>query len=120
VQQGHYAPAARQVNADELPAGAVQVTTTTPEGTQVQYYPPPGMAPEQIPAMQPQPRRQKPRSAATRARAAKPQMREHTAAGNEAEVAPSIPMPRPVEIPQGQDPRLGWGAHRSNTGGPQR
>ncbi len=80
------------------------MTTTTPEGTQVQYFPPPGTSLEQAPAVQPPPRRRRPRAAA-RSKAAKPQVREHAASAGETEIAPSIPMPRPVEIPRGQDPR---------------
>jgi hypothetical protein len=117
LRQGQYAPDQQQMTADNLPAGAVQMTTTTPEGTQVQYFPPPGMAYEQPPTTQPAPRRQKPRAAAARHKAAKPQAREQAAPQGETEVAPSIPMPRPVEIPQGQDPRAGWGATINRSGG---
>ncbi len=117
LQQGQYVPNQQQMTAENLPAGAVQMTTTTPEGTQVQYYPPPGMAPEQAPAMQPPPRRIKPRAAAARAKAAKPQVRGNAAPEGETEIAPSIPMPRPVEIPQGQDPRAGWGAAINRSSG---
>ncbi len=94
-----------QVSAEDLPAGAVRITTTTPDGTSVEYYPPAGQpmyAPEQAPPAPPQPQPVKPR------RLKHKQAKEQ----KPAQAAPNrgpIAMPKPVPIPQNQDPRYGWG-----------
>lgn len=96
-----------QVSADDLPAGAVRITTTTPDGTSVEYYPPAGepmYGPQQAPAMQPQPQQQP----------AQPRRLKHKQAKEQkpAQASPSrgpIAMPKPVPMPQNQDPRYGWG-----------
>jgi hypothetical protein len=89
----------------------VRMTTTTPEGTRVEYYPPtdePGLPQG---AAQPPVRRLKPKPAATKAQSAKQvRPREQTVGGTETTGGSPIAMPKPVEIPQGQDPRYGWGA----------
>jgi len=121
--QGQYPPVSgfdSSFQFDEtLPAGAVRVTTSTPDGTTVQYYPPNAetqmMAPPaQAPGTQPQ-TMQRPaprRLRAGQAQAAKAQ----TATPKQAS---SIAMPKPVQIPQGQDPRIGWsGAVSTGTAGP--
>jgi len=111
LRPGQYAPGQLPITADDLPPGAVRMTTTTPEGTRVEYYPPadePG-APQGT--VQPAPRRLKPKPAAPRAQTVKrAQPREQTTGGVESTGGSSIAMPKPVEIPQGQDPRYGWGA----------
>lgn len=102
---GQYNPNPGEV--EDLPAGAVRVTTTTPDGTTVQFYPPEGQPQMTDPRMQQQqPRR--PRTQGAKPRQQR-QPREQTSAGQ----APSgsdmsVAMPKPVEIPQGQDPRSGW------------
>ncbi len=93
--QGQYPSGPPQVTADDLPAGAVRITTTTPDGTTVEYYPPSG---EPAPALQPQAQQQRPR--AKQAKQAKPKQNPST--GN-------IAMPKPVEPAKSQDPRYGWG-----------
>ncbi|MCL5125820.1 MAG: hypothetical protein M1511_15240 [Deltaproteobacteria bacterium] len=91
---------------DDLPAGAVRITTQTPEGTSVQYYPPQGedegiQAP---PGRQTRQRRAAPKQARTKKQS---QAQRVTGAPTESP-GTSIAMPHPVEIPQGQDPRTGW------------
>lgn len=115
LRPGQYSPSYPQPQApqmfdENLPAGAVRITTTTPDGTTVQYYPPAGEQEEQR-VNQPQQRRQKPRSTA-RQTAPKPQQQtvEQTQAPGPSQAGGSIAMPRPVEIPKEQDPRSGWGA----------
>jgi hypothetical protein len=111
---GQYAPAPATMDAESLPAGAVQVTTTTPEGTVVQFYPPAGVAPEQgAPAIQPQ-RQPRPRPAAARGPRQQPREQVVTS-GSDADSPTSIAMPKPVEIPQGHDPRSGWNAGVNRT-----
>ncbi|MGO9572004.1 MAG: hypothetical protein ACLP5H_31165 [Desulfomonilaceae bacterium] len=111
LRAGQYVPGQAPVAADDLPPGAVRMTTTTPEGTRVEYYPP---ADEPSPAQgaaQPPVRRLKAKPAAAKAQSAKQvRPREQTAGGTESPGGSSIAMPKPVEIPQGQDPRYGWGA----------
>jgi hypothetical protein len=106
-----YPPGPPAVSAEDLPAGAVRMTTTTPDGTTVQYYPPEGepmQAPGMAPATPQQPRRIRVKPAAPKqqagARATQP--REKTGVTTP---AGGIAMPKPVEVPQG-DPRYGWGA----------
>jgi hypothetical protein len=103
-----YSPAQRPLDVDQLPSGAVQVTTTTPQGTVVQYYAPPGETPPP-PTPRYRDRRPRPRPASA---TAKPKPR--TRGGSKATVQDTrgrqtgIAMPRPVEIPSGADPRSGW------------
>lgn len=85
---------------DPLPPGAVRVTTTTPEGTIVQYYPPTG-TPEGEQAY-----RQRPRPSAASSRP--PRVEQQKAHEQPEAVRSSIAMPKPVPIPQNQDPRIGW------------
>ncbi len=85
---------------DPLPPGAVRITTTTPEGTVVQYYPPSGTAEgEQTYAQRP-----RPRAASSRA----PRSEQQSTQAQPETGRSSIAMPKPVPIPQGQDPRSGW------------
>lgn len=87
---------------DPLPVGAARVTTTTPEGTTVHYYPPSGVQEADQysgPSQQPRPR-------AASSRAVRPQ--QEVAPQQEQAPRSSIAMPKPVTIPQGQDPRSGW------------
>lgn len=95
---------------ENLPAGAVRITTTTPDGTIVQYYPPSGDQEEQQ-VNQPSQRRQKPRTAARPATPKpKQQASEQPQVSAPSQAGGSIAMPRPVEIPKEEDPRAGWGA----------
>ena len=95
---------------DELPAGAVRITTTTPEGTTVQLYPPGGQPESDDQSARPQSRQARPRAAASRP-ARGPQAQEGVSQEQQGDSRPSsIAMPKPVAIPQGQDPRSGWGA----------
>lgn len=111
LRPGQYSPSypQSQVFDENLPAGAVRITTTTPDGTMVQYYPPSGDQEEQV--NQPPQRRQKPRNA-PRQSAPKPQQQavEQPQVSTQGPSGGSIAMPRPVEIPKEQDPRAGWGA----------
>ncbi len=100
TRPGQYAPQQVPGPGDDLPAGSVRVTTTTPEGTTVQFYPPstePGYqeAPPAPPRRRPAVRR--------------PAQRPRTAPAGQPQANSSIAMPKPVEMPQGQDPRSGWG-----------
>ena len=115
LRPGQYSP--RQgppQGAEDLPPGAVRVTTTTPEGTTVQYYPPrPGPESQQgVTSRQPRPRR-----------AAAPQTRPSRTQSNQGRSQPatsqrpsaqysssSVAMPQPVQIPTDRDPRSGWEA----------
>jgi len=118
LRPGQYAPGQQpppvSENEVELPAGAVRITTTSPDGTTVQYYPPPGApVPEQAvapPGPAPaQPRRATTRKQPPRQQAAPP--REQAAPRSRAAVgSASVAMPQPVDIPRGYDPRMGWGA----------
>jgi hypothetical protein len=109
LRPGQYVPGQAPLVADDLPPGSVRMTTTTPQGTRVEYYPPadePGMTQG---AAQPPVRRLKPKPAAAKAQSAV-RPREQTAGRTESSGGSSVAMPKPVEIPQGQDPRYGWGA----------
>ncbi len=107
-RQGQYVPnqypqGPTSVAAEDLPAGSVRVTTTTPDGTTIEFYPPNGESQELAPP-RPSPK-QKPRA---RPQAAKPnaaQLQQGTGAPKGA-----IAMPKPVQVPQAQDPRFGWGS----------
>lgn len=90
---------------DPLPPGAARVTTTTPEGTSVQYYAPSiTQEGDQYTGPSQQPR---PRAASSPSRtSSKP--RQETALQQEQAPRSSVAMPKPVTIPQGQDPRSGW------------
>lgn len=112
LRPGQYSPSYPQPQLfdENLPAGAVRITTTTPDGTTVQYYPPSDDPENQQVNQRPQ-RRQKPRTASRQA-APKPQQQtgEQLQSSSTPQTGGSIAMPRPVEIPQEQDPRAGWGA----------
>jgi hypothetical protein len=113
LRPGQYVPGEGPITADDLPAGAVRVTTTTPEGTRVEYYPPTGElgAPPPEGAVRRPARQPKPKPAAAKPQGARQaQPREQNVSGAESPGSSSIAMPKPVEIPQGQDPRYGWGA----------
>lgn len=91
---------------DRLPPGAVSITTITPDGTTVQYYPPAGEAPPPVqqPGRRVAPQRpKKPAATAT----AKPAP-EQTQAGARTDETGGVAMPKPVQIPSGRDPRSGW------------
>lgn len=86
--------------AEDLPAGSVRMTTTTPEGTRVEFYPPTG---EYVVPPQPQPAQVKPKRV-RQGQARQLQAEQQTVAQPES----NIPMPKPVQIPQAQDPRMGF------------
>ncbi len=108
LRPGQYSPHTQPQAFDEnLPAGAVRITTQTPDGTTVQYYPPEG---EEIAPM-PKPRRgQGPNKPA---RVKKPAQDQGPAPTANQNTSGSIAMPRPMEIPQGHDPRSGWNSFSS-------
>ncbi|MGO9118158.1 MAG: hypothetical protein ACLQPD_11175 [Desulfomonilaceae bacterium] len=112
------APGQLPISADDLPPGAVSISTTTPEGTRVEYYPPAG---EQAPptGVRQRPRQQK-QSTPSAAQPRRIQQREQmtSESGTENSTAP-IAMPKPVEIPGGQDPRSGWGGAVNQGPAPQ-
>ncbi len=85
---------------DPLPPGAVRITTTTPEGTIVQYYPPAGTEGSEQAYQRP-----RPRAASSRAPRSDQQGTQRPPSETSGS---SIAMPKPVPIPQGQDPRAGW------------
>lgn len=109
LRPGQYAPRQGPMDVDSLPPGATQITTTTPDGTTVQYYPPPGEPVPPAGAVARPPRQARPRAAA--GQAGKKQV-----TAPKASVAPTeqsttgIAMPKPVEAPPSQDPRAGWTA----------
>ena len=96
---------------DNLPAGAVRITTQTPDGTTVQYYPPQGenLDEQAVSGRQTRVRRgqSQPKQAGAKKQIHAPQSAATQGSGT------SIAMPRPVEIPQGQDPRSGWNSFKS-------
>jgi len=105
LRPGQYSPSQGPGDVEDLPAGAVRVTTTTPDGTTVQFYPPEGQPQVGDPRLQQQQRR--PRAQGT-AKPRQKQPREQTTGQAPAGSDMSVVMPKPVEIPQGQDPRSGW------------
>jgi hypothetical protein len=119
LRPGQYSPGqALQPGNQPLPPGAVRVTTTSPDGTTVQYYPPAGMPePEEEVAPSPPPQRPRPKRAAARPPAAKqaPARGEDAPRTKPTGGGSSIAMPKPMDIPQGQDPRAGWGAAVNRT-----
>lgn len=120
LRPGQYSPGQLPAgDVEALPSGAVRVTTTTPEGTTVQYYPPTGEPMEGQPGVRPPVRPARP-SGATKPRRLK--ANEQTAGTTAPTGDSSVAMPRPVEIPQGQDPRSGWSPamNRMPTAGPAR
>ena len=121
LRPGQYSPSYPQPGSfdENLPAGAVRITTTTPDGTTIQYYPPSGDQDEEQ-VRQPPQRRQKPRTQA-RQTAQKPQQQavEQPQTSGQNQATGSIAMPRPVEIPKEQDPRAGWGAAMNRIPTPQ-
>jgi hypothetical protein len=111
LRPGQYSPnqgPPSEDDVDRLPPGALRVTTTTPQGTIVQYYPPAGEAPPQQTVTAP--RRQRParRVAPTRTKAPETQAAE-APESPAASATGQVAMPKPVEIPSGRDPRSGWG-----------
>jgi hypothetical protein len=105
---------------DDLPAGAVRITNTTPEGTSVQFYPPAGMPmPDQgvspQGARQPRPRQATARTGAKPPQQKQPKEQQPTQAADAGQGASSIPMPKPVQIPEKQDPRNVWGSAITRT-----
>jgi hypothetical protein len=116
LRPGQYAPnQPPQEGVEALPSGAVRITTTTPDGTTVQYYPPAGEPMEGQPAVRQPTRRVQP-AGTTKPRRIR--AREKTSSGAASGNASSVAMPRPVEIPQGQDPRSGWGPAVNRMPGP--
>ncbi len=101
---------------ENLPAGAVRITTQTPDGTTVQYYPPQGEDMENQPVAVRHPKQRRGQAAPKPGRAKKPVQEHQTSTGTTEGPGTSIAMPRPVEIPQGQDPRSGWNSF--NRGAP--
>ncbi|MGC8604493.1 MAG: hypothetical protein ACP5VS_12525, partial [Desulfomonilaceae bacterium] len=93
----------------DLPAGAVRITTQTPDGTTIQYYPPQGGDDENQVVPGKKPVQRQGRLPAKQARAKKQPQTSTTTTGIH-EGNNSIAMPHPVEIPRGQDPRTGWGS----------
>jgi hypothetical protein len=120
LRPGQYSPGQRPGDADQLPAGAVQITTTTPDGTTVQYYPPAGEALPPQGGVRPQPRQARPKQAAAASTKKRgptaPTAPEGAVSGSEGE-ATGIPMPKPVQIPAGRDPRSGWSRTTSPVAG---
>jgi hypothetical protein len=123
LRPGQYArrqPAPTSV--DDLPPGAVRVTTITPEGTSVQTYPPAGTPMPMSATMQPGasqvqqgPRRLRAKQK-RRTRVKRPTPSHSQSAPLSKQVASSttaekqhIAMPTPVAVPQNKDPRIGWG-----------
>lgn len=108
LRPGQYVPNRAPGSEDDLPAGSVRITTTTPEGTTVQFYPPSepeyGQAPSTAPRRRPAVRR----PAAARTQAARSARGSRTAPAGQARTGPAIAMPKPVQIPRGHDPRSGW------------
>ncbi|MGB6067805.1 MAG: hypothetical protein WBG50_23610 [Desulfomonilaceae bacterium] len=120
---GEYAPGQAPVTAEDLPAGAVRMTTTTPQGTRVDYYPPAGEPNPAQGAVRRPVRHLKPKPAGAKAQSARRfQPREQTAGRAVSQASSSIAMPKPVAIPQGQDPRFGWSSavNRGPTAQPAR
>lgn len=110
LRPGQYSPGQLPTTSDDLPPGAVSITTTTPEGTRVEYYPPAGEPTEGARgAVRPRPRQQRQPSAGGATAARRTQPKEQSAVGGAASGSAPIAMPSPVEIPRGQDPRSGWG-----------
>lgn len=107
LRPGQYSPGPQVPDVDDLPPGAVAITTITPQGTTVQYYAPPGETGPPPSVIRNQPRRTRGPTARTSTRQQAPQPRE-TVVENGSE-ASGIAMPKPVEMPSGRDPRSGWG-----------
>lgn len=109
VRPGQYPGDPQQTGrfGDDLPAGAVRITTTTPEGTSVQFYPPSGTSEYNQQGVQPQSRQARPRAASSRA----PKQSQVAPSPEQSASASSssIAMPKPVPMPRGEDPRAGWG-----------
>jgi hypothetical protein len=114
------APGQLPISADDLPPGAVSISTTTPEGTRVEYYPPAGEQGPPAAGVRQRPRQQKQGTpSAAQPRRIQPREQMTSDSGTENSSAP-IAMPKPVEIPGGQDPRSGWGAAVNQGPAPQR
>ncbi len=121
LRPGQYAPGQMPPQDEELPDGAVRMTTTTPDGTTVQYFLPPGTPVQAGGAIQPATGRQRavqPRRIKSPAQTAP--AREQTAPAPQQAAAPRetvstqqsptthVPMPAPEAAPSGRDPRAGW------------
>ena len=107
---GQLPPGQLPISADDLPPGAVSVSTTTPEGTRVEYYPPAGEPAEPAQRAVRQGARQPRQGAAAGAAPVRRlQPREQTTVDRGSSGVAPIAMPKPVEIPGSQDPRSGWG-----------
>ncbi|MBI5249979.1 MAG: hypothetical protein HY912_10840 [Desulfomonile tiedjei] len=112
LRPGQYSPSQPspgpgQATADDLPAGAVRIMTTTPDGTTVQYYPPAG-EPDSEGVARPQRQRRPTAAKPVRQRQVQQPTEETSAAQTQQGTSP-IAMPKPMEMPK-QDPRYGWGA----------
>lgn len=103
LRPGQYSPHLQpQPFDDDLPAGAVRITTQTPDGTTVQYFPPAG---EEAP---PQARPRRSQASNKPARVKKPAEEQSSGAAANQNSGSTIAMPKPVDIPRGQDPRTSW------------
>jgi hypothetical protein len=100
---------------DDLPAGAVRITNTTPAGTSVQFYPPAGMPMPDQGVRQPRPRQATARTAVKPPQQKQPKDQKPTQAADAGQGASAIPMPKPVQIPESQDPRNVWGSAITRT-----
>jgi hypothetical protein len=109
LRPGQYSPSQQPpgYDVDQLPDGAVQVITTTPDGTTVQYYGPRVQQAQPRPAVA-GPKRPKPRQASARTgeKTSKPAKGE----GKAQDQVTTVAMPKPVKLPTNRDPRTGWEA----------
>ena len=114
-------PPAPRNSVEDLPAGAVRVTVDTPEGKSVQMYPPPGTPMPMAATVQPRgpqapqgkPRRLRAKSRTT-AKRPTPSTSKAVPLSNQVSTSKApekqhIAMPTPISVPQGKDPRIGWG-----------
>ncbi len=134
AQGGAPAPSGQRPTgqAENLPPGAMQVTTSGPDGTTIEYYPPAhgaAQAPrgqqqvrwqnQQAAPVQQQPSGQQYRQPRQQQRAQQgaqdnKRKREQTKADKRSKrSAGGVATPKPVRIPEGSDPRYGWGAGRN-------
>ncbi|MEW6349606.1 MAG: hypothetical protein AB1646_11135 [Thermodesulfobacteriota bacterium] len=106
---GQYGPPAQQDDLNDLPSGAVRVTTQTPAGTTVQFYPPvgqPATAPGQSPSGQQGDRPRRLKAKANKPKAPTKKKPETRASSEESPSAQEgyVIAPRPVPIPQTRNP----------------
>jgi hypothetical protein len=113
-----YPPGPPVVSPEDLPAGSVRITTTTPSGTTVQFYPPageqapaPGVAPP-VPAAAPHGPRHIRVKRSTGKRAIARTIHSNSRRHGPTAQPSGIAMPKPVEVPQG-DPRYQWGVNQA-------